>query len=231
MHPLLKKVKGGLIVSCQALENEPLFGSETMRKMALAAMMGGAVGIRANTGVDIIEIKKAGLLPVVGLVKRDYTDSEIYITPTLKEIHEVVEAGADIIAFDATSRVRPNNQSLTQFVEEIKRNYPNHLLMGDISTMEEGMFAAQIGLDMISTTLCGYTPYTSHYDSFNKELLVDLIHKTDVPVIAEGRIDTPELAAECIRLGAYAVVVGSAITRPQEITKRFVTEMPNIKEV
>jgi N-acylglucosamine-6-phosphate 2-epimerase len=231
MHPLLKKVKGGLIVSCQALENEPLFGSETMMKMALAAMMGGAVGIRANTGVDIIEIKKAGLLPVVGLVKRDYTDSEIYITPTLKEIHEVVEAGADIIAFDATSRVRPNNQSLTQFVEEIKRNYPNHLLMGDISTMEEGMFAAQIGLDMISTTLCGYTPYTSHYDSFNKELLVDLIHKTDVPVIAEGRIDTPELAAECIRLGAYAVVVGSAITRPQEITKRFVTEMPNIKEV
>ncbi|MCA1318463.1 N-acetylmannosamine-6-phosphate 2-epimerase [Bacillus tianshenii] len=231
MHPLLKKVKGGLIVSCQALENEPLFGSETMKKMAKAAMMGGAVGIRANTGADINEMKKAGISPVIGLVKRDYKDSEIYITPTLREVDEVVEAGADVIAFDATGRVRPDGQSLSQFVEQIKRNYPGHLLMGDISTLEEGIFAAHLGIDMISTTLCGYTPQTSHYESFNKELLVGLIHKTDVPVIAEGRVDTPELCAECIRLGALAVVVGSAITRPQLITKRFVNEMPDIKDV
>lgn len=231
MNYIVKKLKGGLIVSCQALESEPLFGSETMGKMAQAAMRGGAVGIRANTGTDILEIKKAVELPVIGLVKSDYRDSEIYITPTLKEVREVVEAGAEIIAFDATNRLRPNGQSLTEFVEEIKAKYPNKLLMGDISTDEEGIFAAELGLDMISTTLCGYTPYTNQYHSFNKELLVELINKTEVPIIAEGRVGTPELAAECIKLGAYAVVVGSAITRPQEITNRFVQEIHSSKEV
>jgi N-acylglucosamine-6-phosphate 2-epimerase len=226
MNSIIKKFKKGLIVSCQALEDEPLFGSKTMAKMANAAMSGGAVGIRANTGVDIIEIKKAISLPIIGLVKRNYEDSEIYITPTLQEVEEVIHAGADIIAFDATNRLRPNGQTLTGFVEEVKKKYPNQLLMGDISTFEEGILAAELGVDMVSTTLCGYTPNTSQNFSFNKDLLVDLVNETNIPIIAEGRIDTPVLAAECIRLGAYAVVVGSAITRPQEITKRFVQEMP-----
>lgn len=229
MNSILKSLKGGLIVSCQALENEPLFGAGTMGKMAAAAKIGGAVGIRANTGADIFEIKKAVSLPVVGLVKKEYKDSEIYITPTLREVTEAVEAGAEIIAFDATNRLRPDGQTLTEFVEEVKEKYPNHLLMGDISTYEEGLFAVKLGLDMISTTLCGYTPYTSQYNSFNRQLLVELINATDVPIIAEGRVHTPELAAECIRLGAYAVVVGSAITRPQEITNRFVSEIHTAK--
>ncbi|MEH7246794.1 N-acetylmannosamine-6-phosphate 2-epimerase [Neobacillus niacini] len=226
MNPIINTFKGGLIVSCQALEAEPLFGSETMGKMALAAKKGGAVGIRANTGIDIIEIKKAVSLPIIGLVKQNYEDSEIYITPTIKEVDEVIRAGADIIAFDATNRIRPNGQTITDFVEAVKEKYPNQLLMGDISTLEEGIFAADLGVDMISTTLCGYTPYTSQYHSFNKDLLTNLVNETNIPIVAEGRIDTPELAAECIRLGAYAVVVGSAITRPQEITKRFVQELP-----
>ncbi|WP_059173867.1 N-acetylmannosamine-6-phosphate 2-epimerase [Bacillus sp. FJAT-27445] len=228
MDSILSKLRGGLIVSCQALEHEPLFGSETMGKMARAAMEGGAVGIRANTREDILEIKKAVELPVIGLVKRDYKDSEIYITPTLREVGEVVEAGAEIIAFDATKRSRPNGQSLKELVEEVKREYPNHLLMGDIATVEEGIYAAELGLDFISTTLCGYTPYTTEHNSFNQELLVRLIQETDVPIIAEGRVDTPQLAAECIHLGAFAVVVGSAITRPQEITKRFANEILNL---
>lgn len=229
MHSILNSLKGGLIVSCQALENEPLFGAETMGKMAVAAKIGGAVGIRANTGADIFEIKKTVSLPVIGLVKKEYKDSEIYITPTLKEVTEVAEAGAEIIAFDATNRLRPNDQTLTEFVEEVKGKYPQHFLMGDISTYEEGVLAVKLGLDMISTTLCGYTPYTSQHNSFNRQLLIDLINTTDVPIIAEGRVHTPELAAECIRLGAFAVVVGSAITRPQEITNRFVNEITATK--
>lgn len=225
MNSILTKLKGGLIVSCQALEYEPLFGSGIMGKMASAAKEGGAAGIRANTGADIADIKKEVDLPVIGLVKRNYSDSEIYITPTMKEIREVAEAGAEIIAFDATNRVRPNGQSLKEFVDDIKREYPDHLLMADISTFEEGMAAVELGLNMISTTLCGYTPYTKNFLSFNKDLLVSLVRESGVPVIAEGRVDTPGLAADCLELGAYAVVVGSAITRPQEITRRFVKEI------
>ncbi|MGD6876098.1 N-acetylmannosamine-6-phosphate 2-epimerase [Bacillus infantis] len=225
MDSLLENLKGGLIVSCQALEHEPLYGSSMMGKMALAAAEGGAAAIRANTAPDIIEIKKMVELPVVGLVKRNYVDSEIYITPTLREVHEGVEAGADIIAFDATGRIRPEGQVLTDFIKEIRQCYPCHLLMADIATLEEGILAARLGVDLISTTLCGYTPYTAHIGTFCKHLLAELLQKTHVPIIAEGRISTPSLASECIKIGAHAVVVGSAITRPQEITRSFVREM------
>lgn len=225
MNPILKNLEGGLIVSCQALEDEPLYGSTIMGKMASAAREGGAVGIRANTPADIKAIKQAIDLPVIGLYKKNYQDSEIYITPTLKEVAEVVEAGADIVAFDATNRIRPGGQLLADFVKEIKEKFPSVLLMADISTIEEGLDAVDLGCELISTTLAGYTPYTEHITAFDKALLNALVEKTECPIIAEGRVNTPELAAECIRAGAFAVVVGSAITRPQEITKQFAKEI------
>jgi len=229
MSSIIENIKGGLIVSCQALEGEPLYGSTIMQKMANAAQDGGAVGIRANSPIDIREIKKSVSLPIIGLYKKKYEDSEIYITPSIKEVEEIIEAGADIIAFDATMRKRPGGQSLVEFIYEVKRMFPDHLLMGDIATLEEGMNAFRLGLDMISTTLSGYTKKTEHIKSFNSELLTTLVKKVELPIIAEGRVHTPELAAECIRQGSHAVVVGSAITRPQEITKRFVSEIQLIQ--
>ncbi|ALC89324.1 N-acetylmannosamine-6-phosphate 2-epimerase [Bacillus sp. FJAT-18017] len=225
MNSILKKLEGGLIVSCQALEEEPLHGSTIMSKMAIAAREGGAVGIRANSPADIKAIKQAVDLPVIGLYKKNYQDSEIYITPTIKEVGEVVAAGADIVAFDATFRVRPGGQQLDDFVKEIKSAFPSTLLMADIATVEEGLHAVELGCDVISTTLAGYTPDTEHITKFDRDLLATLVEKAGRPVVAEGRVNTPELAAECIRAGAFAVVVGSAITRPQEITKHFAKEI------
>ena len=229
MNSIIENIKGGLIVSCQALEGEPLYGSIIMQKMAIAAQEGGAVGIRANSPIDIREIKKSVSLPIIGLFKKEYEDSEIYITPTIKEVEEIIEAGADIIAFDATMRNRPGGHSLDEFIYEIKRMFPDHLLMGDIATLEEGMNASRLGLDMVSTTLSGYTKYTEHIKHFDEDLLTSLLKNVELPIIAEGRVHTPELAAECIRQGSHAVVVGSAITRPKEMTTRFVSEIQKNK--
>lgn len=225
MNDILLGLKDKLIVSCQALEHEPLHGSAFMRQMAVAAIEGGAVGIRANGPADIKAIRERLDVPIIGLYKKTFEDSDIYITPTLQEVAEVVEAGADIIAFDATNRIRPRGQNLQEFVEQIKRLYPDRLLMADVSTLEEGIAAAEYGIDIISTTLAGYTPYSKQMDGFNFELLQALVEKIDRPIIAEGRIQSPEEAVQCLRLGAFSVVVGSAITRPQEITKAFSTRI------
>ena len=222
MNSIIKSLQGGLIVSCQALEDEPLHSSAIMAKMAFAAKEGGAVAIRANSYKDIVEIKKTVDLPVLGIVKRDYNDSDIYITPTMKEIDELIQANVEIIALDATSRIRPKGLSLKEFVEQIRDKYGDILLMADISTFEEGITACRLGFDIISTTMSGYTPYSTKLDTPDFELLEKLIKSIDTPVIAEGRIWTREEAAKAIKLGAHAVVVGSAITRPREITRRFV---------
>src|SRR5699024_8572350 len=160
LHYPLKQLKGTLIVSCQALEDEPLYSSFIMSKMALAAYQGGAMGIRANSYDDIVAIKKEVPLPVIGLIKKEYEQSPVYITPTLAEVDEIVRAGADIIAVDATKGVRPNGQTLQAFFKEIKRKYPTVQIMADISTLEEAVQAEAIGFDCISTTLVGYTEYT-----------------------------------------------------------------------
>lgn len=222
MKNILEKIKGGLIVSCQALENEPLHSSMIMSRMAYAAVLGGAVGIRANSHEDIIEIKKTVNLPVIGIVKREYEDSPIYITPTMKEIDELVSAKADIIALDATDRLRPNGISLEKFVKSIRQKYDDLILMADISTFEEGVKAYKLGFDILSTTLSGYTPYSLQGDSVDFELIKRLSKAIPIPVLAEGKIWVREEVVRAIELGAYAVVVGSAITRPMEITKRFV---------
>lgn len=220
-------IKGKLIVSCQALPNEPLHSSFIMGRMALAAKQGGAGGIRANTKEDIAEIKKNVDLPVIGIVKRDYDDSEIYITPTMKEIDELMEIKPEIIALDATLSTRPNGLDLKSFYNQIKEKYPNQLLMADCSTIEEALNADKLGFDFIGTTLVGYTKQSKNLKIENndfeiiKEILKNVKHK----VIAEGNINTPQKARRVLDLGCYSVVVGSIITRPQLITKSFVEEI------
>lgn len=215
----MEKVKGGLIVSCQALPGEPLHGAEIMARMALAAEEGGAVGIRANGADDIHAIKSAVSLPVIGIIKRDYPGSPVYITPTLKEIDRLLEAGADIIAFDGTGQNRPEGCTLEQIANYLNRN--GAVSMADISILEEAVYAESLGVSCVSTTLAGYTPYSLQQTGPNFELLRRAAEQLSIPVLAEGRIQSPEQVRQALDNGAYAVVVGSAITRPLEITKRF----------
>ncbi|WP_040213502.1 N-acetylmannosamine-6-phosphate 2-epimerase [Clostridium polynesiense] len=228
----MKDIYKGLIVSCQALEDEPLHSSFIMGRMALAAKEGGAVGIRANSKEDILEIKRVVDLPVIGIVKRDYEDSDIYITPTMKEIDELMEAGADIIALDATDRLRPGKLALEDFIKEIRKEYKGVLLMADCSTYEEAVNADKLGFDFIGTTLVGYTEESKgiQVNKNDFELIKNILNSVSKPVIAEGNIDTPEKARRVLEIGCYSVVVGSIITRPQIITKKFTEEIKRIGE-
>lgn len=225
------KLKKGLIVSCQALDNEPLHSSFIMGRMALAAKMAGASGIRANTVSDIKEIKKNVDLPIIGIIKKDYDNSEIYISPTIDEIDDLVNEGVDIIATDATNMKRPKNDGLEDFYMEIREKYPNIKLMADCSTVEEAIFADKLGFDYIGTTLVGYTPQSKgdKIDADDFKILREIIEKCDHPVIAEGNIDSPEKAKRVLELGAFTVVVGGAITRPQNIAKKFVDSIQTLK--
>lgn len=219
----LEMIKNKLIVSCQALPEEPLHSSFIMGRMAVAAKEGGASGIRANTKEDIIEIKKLVDLPVIGIVKRDYPNNGVYITPTIKEVDELVLANADIIAVDATSSIRPGDIDLKTFFDEIKSKYPNQKLMADCSTVDEAVYADELGFDYIGTTLVGYIKQSEHLkiEENDFEIIRDILTQVKNPVIAEGNIDTPQKAKRVLELGCYSVVVGSIITRPQVITKRF----------
>lgn len=220
---ILKLIKGKLIVSCQALEEEPLHSPYIMSKMAVAAMQGGASGIRSNSYEDIKAIKNIVDLPIIGLVKRIYSDSEIYITPTVKEVDEIISAGADILAMDATSRLRPNGVTLEEFYGEIRERYKDIIIMADISNYEEGVEAEKLGFDIVGTTLCGYTSYTEGTELPNYDLIGRLVKKLKIPVIAEGGICYPYQLKKVINMGIFSAVVGTAITRPMDITKKFVS--------
>ena len=223
MNEKVESLKGKLIVSCQALPHEPLHSSFIMGRMALAAKEGGAYGIRANTKEDIAEIQARVDLPVISIVKRDYEDSKVYITPTMKEINELMEVKPDIIALDATHSLRPGGRTLDEFYREIRKSYPEQLLMADCSTVEEALHADQLGFDFIGTTLVGYTDQSRDLkiESNDFEIIRQIVEKVKHRVIAEGNINTPEKAKRVIELGAFSVVVGSIITRPQLITKSF----------
>lgn len=223
----VENLKGKLIVSCQALPHEPLHSSFIMGRMALAAKEGGAWGIRANTKEDIAEIQTQVDLPVIGIVKRDYEDSKVYITPTMKEIHELMEVKQEIIALDATSDLKPGGQSLEDFYKEIREAYPEQLLMADCSTVEEALHADELGFDFIGTTLVGYTEQSKglKIEENDFEIIREIVAKAKHRVIAEGNINTPAKARRVIELGAFSVVVGSIITRPQLITKAFADEL------
>ncbi|OWR33127.1 N-acetylmannosamine-6-phosphate 2-epimerase [Saccharibacillus sp. O23] len=234
MHQLLENMRGGLIVSCQAYPGEALYGSHHMASMAQAAADGGAIAIRANSPQDVAAIREVCGLPVIGIWKKNAPDSEVYITPEASDAFALISAGAEIVALDATSRLRPGGRTPAAMLEEIRtlqelraRAEPDTnagtrtLLMADVSTFEEGIAAEALGFDLLSTTLSGYTPYSRQDAGPDLELVERLAATCGIPVIAEGRYDTPELAAAALGRGAHAVVVGTAITRPHTLTRRF----------
>ncbi|MEB5898612.1 N-acetylmannosamine-6-phosphate 2-epimerase [Staphylococcus arlettae] len=220
----------GLIVSCQALPDEPLHSSFIMSKMALAAYEGGAVGIRANSKADILEIKKTVDLPIIGIVKRDYDNSNVFITATKTEVQELLESGCEVIALEATNQPRPQ-ESLAELVAYIRQEAPHIEIMADISTVEEAKQAEELGFDYIGTTLRGYTTYTSGHVLYENDFafLKEVIANVNTKVVAEGNVVTPDMFARVSKLGTHCTVVGGAITRPKEITQRFVSAVATPK--
>lgn len=230
MSEKISQIYKKLIVSCQALPDEPLHSSFIMGRMAKAAKEGGACGIRANSREDIEEIKRNVELPIIGIVKKEYADSPVYITPTMREVDALVEAGADIIVLDATGSRRPGGVLLDDFVEEIRNRYPGQPLMADCSTVEEVLHADRLGFDFLGTTLVGYTEQSAgkQIEENDFEIIRQILEKVNHPVIAEGNINTPQKARRVLEIGCYSVVVGSIITRPQVITRTFTEEIDKL---
>lgn len=224
---ILQQIKGKLIVSCQARKGWPMYGCDIMAAFAAAAAQGGAGGIRATGADNIAKIKEKVSLPIIGINKQFYDDFDVYITPTYESAREILELGIEIIALDATDRKRPNDEKVVEIVEKIRRNYPDVLIMGEISTFEEARSILPIGFDLISTTLSGYTESSSNVDSVNLQLIRDIKSITDTPIIAEGKIHTERDAVDALKAGAHSVVVGTSITRPEIITERFVLAIQN----
>ena len=221
---VIEKLKNQVIISVQAMPGEPLYKEEVLIAMMQSVINGGAKGLRLAGGRDVKNAKKLFDIPVIGLTKPDKLPDNwmniVYITPTLREVDELIDAGADIIATDATDRPRPK-ETLEEIISYIKSK--NKFSMADISTFEEGVKARKLGFDIISTTLSGYTSH-SRQDLIGPdfELLEKLVKELDCPIILEGRIWTPEEVDKAFEIGAHSVVIGSAVTRPQLITKRFV---------
>lgn len=219
---VLNQLYRGIIVSCQALPGEPLHGRGMMAAMAQAAKEGGAVGIRANGVEDIAAIRRQVALPVIGIVKAEYPGSPVYITPTEAEVEALLQAGAEILALDATARPRPQGQSLEEFFLPLRQRYPGQLFMADCATLEEARRAQALGFDLVGTTLCGYTQDTLGTPIPSLPLLEAMTRELSVPVIAEGGIWEREQLRQVFAYPVHAAVIGTAITRPREITRRFV---------
>jgi N-acylglucosamine-6-phosphate 2-epimerase len=213
-------IRGRLIVSCQAYPGEPMRDPRTMTQVAQAAVLGGAVGIRAQGLDDIVSIRAAVTVPLIGLVKVGHDG--VFITPTLADAVAVADAGADVVALDGTGRPRPDGRTFADTVAAFKTQRPRCLLMADVSTYAEGLAAAEAGADFVGTTLAGHTDYSYASIGPDFDTLERLAADLGVPVLAEGRLHTPSLAAEALRRGAHSVVVGTAITHPTSITGWFV---------
>lgn len=222
---MINRLKGKVVVSVQAMPSEPLYLEKCMVAMMKSVIKGGAGALRVAGARDVRNAKRLFDVPVIGLTKPDVIPSNwqeiVYITPTIKEVIELVEAGADIIAFDGTMRPRPEGTKLEDLIKYVKLN--KRVSMADISTLEEAQNAEKLGADILSTTLSGYTQFSQNRgDGPDFELLKELVENTNLPVVLEGRIWEPEEVTKAFELGAHCVVIGSAITRPQLITKRFV---------
>jgi len=223
---LLRQLQDKLTVSCQAETGYPLNQPDRLAAMAITAVMGGASAIRASGPANIQAIRQAVNVPIIGIYKYDYPGFDVRITPTIDQVDAIFEVGTDIIAVDATQRPRPDGRTLAEFIAMIRNAYPQMTLMADIATLEEGIEAAHLGVDIVATTLSGYTEQSHAHPVPNFELIQQLSAKLDVPVIAEGHISTPTDVQRAFAAGAYSVVVGSAITRPHLITKGFVAATP-----
>lgn len=226
---LFRSIQGKMIVSCQAVYGEPLYVEEksVMYLMARAAKMAGSPAIRTSGIRDILAIKEETGLPVIGLIKKQYEGYEGYITPTMREVDALMRADTDVVAVDCTLRKRGDGKTVNQYLAEIRQKYPDIILMADIATFDEGINAWQCGVDMVSTTMSGYTTDSPNHDGPDYKLMRKLVETIDIPVIGEGRIHSPQQAVEALNTGVWAIVVGSAITRPLEIAQRFVKAIEN----
>ncbi len=218
--PILTRLASGLIVSCQAYPGEPMRSPETMAQFAESAVLGGAVGIRAQGIDDISLIHSRVDVPQIGLWKVGTDD--VFITPTYEHALRVVRAGAEIVAIDGTRRIRPDGLTLAQTIRRLHEE-TGVLVMADAGSFEDGLAAAEAGADCVGTTLCGYTSDRSKTEGPDLEVLAQLTGQLTIPVIAEGRIHTVAHAEECVKAGAFAIVVGTAITHPRSITSWFAT--------
>ena len=221
---LFELMKGTVIVSCQATPGEPLYlkDDSIMYLMARAAKQAGAKVIRTSSARDIAAIKEETGLPVIGLIKREYPGYQGRITMTMREVDECMSAMADIVSIDCTDCPRGDGLTPAEFLKQVKAKYPNIIIMADCATYEEAFAAYAAGADLVGTTMSGYTPATADRTGEpDFELVRRLADDLPCPVIAEGRVHTPEQAREMLELGAWAVVVGGAITRPLEIASRF----------
>lgn len=224
---IVEALRGGLIVSCQAQPDEPLHSSYIMSRMAYAAMLGGAVGIRSESFDDICAIRKTVDLPIIGLIKApgEHTEDDVYITATTQEVDLVAQAGADICAMDATCRPRPDGRTLQETFTLARAAHPELLFMADCSTYEECMAAAEMGFDFVGTTMRSYTAYTRGISIPDYDLLTRLAKECPAKVIAEGGIWSPEALRRAMDCGIHTCVVGSAITRPMLITQHYVNAL------
>ncbi|GGA93992.1 hypothetical protein GCM10011491_22750 [Brucella endophytica] len=213
---IMEILRGRLIVSCQAAETSPLHATEHIVALARAVVLGGAQGVRIEGVRNVQTVRSAINLPIIGITKIAQSGSDVYITPSLEDVRSLAAAGADIIAFDATDRPRP--VPVADIVLEIARL--GKISMADISTLDEARQAIAAGADFVGTTLSGYTPYTVGAPAPDFALMRSLA-EAGIPFVAEGRIWEPSQARRALELGAAFVVVGSAITRPDEIAKRF----------
>ena len=228
---LFSIMKGTIIVSCQATPGEPLYmrDQSMMYLMARAAKQAGAKMIRTSSVRDIVEIKEETGLPVIGLIKREYPGYQGRITMTMREVDECMEAMADIVSIDCTDCERGDGLTPPEFLRQVKAKYPNIIIMADCTTLEEAVAAYEAGADLVGSTMNGYTPQTAHCKGDpNYELVEQMVAKLPCPVIAEGRVHTPEQARRMLELGAWAVVVGGAITRPLEIATRFMNAVKDM---
>ncbi len=219
---LIESMKG-LIVSCQTQPDDPIHTEDMVVKMAEAAKWGGAVGIRANTPQQIAAIKAKVDLPIIGLWKIWNDNTDVFITPTMEACKAIWEAGADIIALDCTSQINAQGRPAYELLAELKKEIPQAPVFADVSNFEEAKRAAQMGADIVAPTLYGYTAETKHIEEPDMRAFAKMCRELgdQVSIMMEGHIYTPEDAMKCLYLGADAVVVGSAITRPHLITKRF----------
>lgn len=220
MNPLVTSLKDSLIVSCQAYPGEPMRDPRTMAQVAAAVQEGGASAVRAQGLEDIRQVKAAVTVPVIGIWKEGAEG--VFITPTLDHCRAVVDAGADILALDGTRRTRPDGRSFAETVEGI-RGFFDGPLMADCDSVESALAAADLGVEIVGTTLAGYTgarPVTDGPDLALLSALATELPPTSI-LVAEGRVHTPAQASAARQAGAYAVVVGTAITHPTTITTWF----------